>query len=330
MGKSDLYMKRWLSNKERFADLVNGSLFQGRQVFSGKSLRMDDNEQGIIIRKSDGKEISVQRYRDIMMTAEDQTRIIVLACENQEEIHYAMPVRGMLYDALSYADQVNEIRKNRRKDRTYATPAEFLSGLIRTDLLFPVITVIFYYGEKEWDGKQELHGLLGLDREEYQMLKSFVPNYKLNFIDPRKLDEQMCFQTDLQIVLGMLRYRKSKEELLDYMAVNQDYFSHIDEDSYHALRVMLGSELSLKEMDGNTGGIDMCKALDDLYQDGINKGIEHGVQQGRTQGITAFIGEFHEEGFSEEKIKTKLVKRFLITPEQAQEYCSAVIRNSVS
>ena len=74
MGKSDVYMKRWLSNKERFADLVNGSLFQGRQVFSGKSLRMDDNEQGIIIRKSDGKEISVQRYRDIMMTAEDQTR----------------------------------------------------------------------------------------------------------------------------------------------------------------------------------------------------------------------------------------------------------------
>ena len=141
-----------------------------------------------MIRKSDGKEIAVQRYRDIIMTTENQTRIVVLACENQEEIHYAMPVRTMLYDALSYADQVNEIRKMRRKDRTFESPAEFLSGLNRTDLLTPVITVIFYYGEKEWDANRELHGLLGIDREEYQLLKRYVPNYKINLIDPRKLD----------------------------------------------------------------------------------------------------------------------------------------------
>ena len=144
MGKSDVYMKRWLSNKERFADLINGSLFHGKQIFSGDSLRAEDKEQRIMIRKSDGKEIAVQRYRDIIMTTENQTRIVVLACENQEEIHYAMPVRTMLYDALSYADQVNEIRKMRRKDRTFESPAEFLSGLNRTDLLTPVITVIFY------------------------------------------------------------------------------------------------------------------------------------------------------------------------------------------
>ena len=52
-------------------------------------------------------------------------------------------MRGMLYDALSYADQVSEIRKNRKKDRTYGTPAEFLSGLNQTDQLFPIITIIF-------------------------------------------------------------------------------------------------------------------------------------------------------------------------------------------
>ena len=45
MGKSDVYMKRWLSNKERFADLINGSLFHGKQIFSGDSLRAEDKEQ---------------------------------------------------------------------------------------------------------------------------------------------------------------------------------------------------------------------------------------------------------------------------------------------
>lgn len=33
--------------------------------------------------------------------------------------------------------------------------------------------------------------------------------------------------------------------------------------------------------------------------------------------------DYREEGFSEEKIRSKLVRRFFITPEQAQDYCKA-------
>ena len=150
---------------------------------------------------------------------------------------------------------------------------------------------------------------------------------KINLIDPGKLDERMCFQTDLQIVFGMLKCRKSKKELLEYVIKNQEYFGNIDEESYNALRVMLRSELGLKEAENKTGGIDMCKALDDLYQDGVNKGVELGREQGtelgREQGIKAFILDYREEGFSEEKIRSKLVRRFFITPEQAQDYCKA-------
>ena len=147
---------------------------------------------------------------------------------------------------------------------------------------------------------------------------------KINLIDPGKLDERMCFQTDLQIVFGMLKCRKSKEELLDYVNKNQEYFSNIDEETYNALRVMLRSELSLKEAESKTGGIDMCKALDDLYQDGVNKGIEQGIEQGRNQGIKAFILDYREEGFSEERIREKLENRFLITEVQAKKYCDTI------
>ena len=62
----------------------------------------------------------------------------------------------------------------------------------------------------------------------------------------------------------------------------------------------------------------MCKALDDLYQDGVKKGLE--------QGIEAFIADYREEGFSEEKIRTKLVKRFLITLDQALDYCKMIVQ----
>ena len=129
MGKNNVYMKRWLSDKKRFADLINGSLFQGKQIFLPENMRVEDSEQGLILKKPKGEEITIQRYRDITMAAEDGTRIVVLACENQDEIHYAMPVRGMLYDALSYVDQVSQIKKVRRENKELEGSAEFLSGL---------------------------------------------------------------------------------------------------------------------------------------------------------------------------------------------------------
>ena len=277
---------------------------------------MEDGGQGAVFKKSDGEEITIQRYRDITMAAEDGTRIVILACENQDEIHYAMPVRGMLYDALSYVDQVSRIKKVRREKKELKGSAEFLSGLKKTDLLYPVITIIFYYGEEKWDGHEDLHGLLGIDREDYSLLKKYIPNYTINLIDPNRLENTKCFQTDLQIIFGMLKYRKSKVELRNYMNSNKEYFSSIDEDSYNAARVLLGSESSLKGEKQRSGGIDMCKALDDLYQDGVNEGIEQGIEQ----GVKALVQDFLEEGYDEEKILEKLQKIFSLSREKAEAY----------
>ena len=118
------------------------------------------------------------------------------------------------------------------------------------------------------------------------------------------------------------------------MQTNKKYFGSIDEDSYNAIRVLLGSGQQLPEAKQKSGGIDMCKALDDLYQDGINEGIktgikkgieqgiEQGVEQGIEQGIKAFILDYREEGYDKEKILMKLQNRFSLTREKAEEYFS--------
>ena len=40
------------------------------------------------------------------METRSNTRLILLTAENQSEVHYAMPVRSMLYDAMEYTEQV--------------------------------------------------------------------------------------------------------------------------------------------------------------------------------------------------------------------------------
>lgn len=44
MGKNNVYMKQWLSDKERFTDFVNGSLFEGRRIFTAENLQKEDTE----------------------------------------------------------------------------------------------------------------------------------------------------------------------------------------------------------------------------------------------------------------------------------------------
>ncbi|WP_244062755.1 Rpn family recombination-promoting nuclease/putative transposase [Faecalicatena contorta] len=230
---------------------------------------------------------------------------------------YAMPVREMLYDALSYADQINELRKNHKEKKDMKVSAEFLSGLKRTDFLSPVLNIVFYYGEEEWDGSTDLHGLLGLDRKEYKLLTKYIPNYRINLIDPKKLENLECFQTDLQMIFGMLKCRKNKEELKRYVQNNRAYFVQVDQDSYNAVCAMLGSTQHLKTVKTEEGGnVNMCKALEDLYQDGVEEGLEKGIEK----GIKVLVQDYIEEGYSKEIILDKLIRGFSLNREESSRY----------
>ena len=46
---------------------------------------------------------------------EDEAAYILLGIENQTDIHYVMPVRNMIYDALQYGKQVADTAANHRK-----------------------------------------------------------------------------------------------------------------------------------------------------------------------------------------------------------------------
>lgn len=279
MGKGNVMIKQWLSDKKRFSSFVNGALFQGKQVFSEDKLEVKDGQLSAVLKDTEGKDITVERFRDILMAVQDGTNIVLIACENQEEIHYAMPIRTMLYDSLNYVEQINVLKKQHKVEKDWKDSAEFLSGLKAEDLLIPVITLVFYYGETPWDGHKDLHGLLGIDREEYELIKKYIPNYTMNLIDPREIEDLTCFETDLQMVFGMLQYRKNKTKLIDYVREHEEFFTNVDVETGNAVKILLGTETLLQNTKRNEdGGINMCQALDEYYQDGVNEGMEKGRQ----------------------------------------------------
>lgn len=310
MGKSNIAVKQWLRNKKRFADLFNGTIFQGQQVILPEELEEIDSESSMIVTDKRQKEKGVQKYRDIAMRWKKDIQLSILACENQSKIHYAMPVRMMLYDSLTYTDQIRQLWGNRESDAEL-TEEEFLSKFRKEDKIYPVISLVFYYGLTPWDAGTDLHGMFQ-QSELYKnagILKKYVPNYTLNLIDAGNVENLQKFRSDLQLIFGMLRCKEEKDALHKYMNANSGYFANVDQEAYQAIRELLHSEKELKGIsstDKRREYVDMCKALEDLYNSGVNSGIEQGIEQGAEAKLMEQIEKKLAKGKSVEQIAEEL------------------------
>lgn len=310
MSKGHTAVNEFLEKKVRYADFFNGNLFQGKQVVLPEELEIIKGESNILVEDKEENTKDVHRYRDIVMRWKKEIYLVVLACETQAEVHYAMPVRKMLYDSLSYVDQMKELWEihERNPKREKLTRQEYLSHFRKEDKLIPVITVVFYYGRQGWDGSTDLYGMFAnhafLENENIQ---KYIPNYWINLIDADNVEDVDCFQTDLKEIFGMLKCRKDKHALVEYMHKNEAYFRHVDSETCRAIGELLQSKSILEKAvtkKEEESEMDMCKALEDLYQDGINEGTEIG----KDEKLRELIKRKMEKGDSIEKIADDLVE----------------------
>ena len=96
MGKADICESDYLENPEVFADLVNGVLYQGKQVVKPQELREQDGELRSIL-GSNVKKMIRDKVRLWKGTA-----IAVLTVENLTRVDYHMVFRAMLSECFAY------------------------------------------------------------------------------------------------------------------------------------------------------------------------------------------------------------------------------------
>ena len=113
MGQADVNVNLWLKDTKRFADLFNAILFQGKTVILPENLHPSPETTAVSLQDAQGKNIVKKQYRDIIMNWQDQAVLMLLAVESQTAIHYAAPLKVMLYDSMEYAEQVRVKWKER-------------------------------------------------------------------------------------------------------------------------------------------------------------------------------------------------------------------------
>ncbi len=184
---------------------------------------------------------------------------------------------------------------------------------------------VLEYDVDQWDGSKDLYGMLQWSEDEKKnaVLREYIPNYRINLIDAGNLEHLERFKSDLQEVLGMIQCRGDKENLLKYINERKEYFQNVDEETYYVIREFLHSERMLKENIEKSQGketVDMCKALEDLYNEGIEIGMTRGMECGMELGVIKGVVEtLYDFGTEKDTAIQRVMQKFEMSREQAEK-----------
>ena len=281
LGTKDSKAKEYLSDNTRFSEICNYVLFDGEKVIKPEDLKECDTTEVLSVFGIDKKQIVKQKWRDLLKSVSvkhtGQMYVILIGAEAQTDIHYAMPVKTMIYDALNYGEQVNEAKKRHRKNRDYRSSDEFLSGFTLDDKLTPVITITLYLGTTQWDGPRSLAEMMPQMDER---ILPFINDYRINLLNPLEITDFSKFETGLRPLFELLK-NASDEEKLNDLITNDETFTRVDVETVAAINLFVGTDIKYDEKEEV---VNMCKAWDDHKKRGIQEGMQRGMQQGMQQG----------------------------------------------
>lgn len=276
MGVKDTVTTKYMRQNEIFADAFNYFVYGGEQVIHPDSLKeLDTREIDVPYGGENGAGQPVQKTRDVIKSVvammDKSTAYLLLAIENQSNIHYAMPVKNMVYDALQYAKQVEEAIASHRLSGDYknAGSDEYLSGFMKEDHLLPVVTLIVYFDSKEWDGPLSIHEMFsGQDAR----VLALVPDYKVNLIAPASIEDEDFgkFQSSLKEVLSFIKYARDKDELKKVLDADES-FRHLGREEVDVLNACVGEKIAVKE---GEEAIDVCLAIQQMNEEAAQKAAQ--------------------------------------------------------
>lgn len=278
MGEKDIAQKNFESYNDVVADIVNGSLFEGREIIKAESLV--DAQPFSQYKAADG--ILRQQERDVAKYCMDlncNLRLALVGVENQMVIDLDMPIRVMGYDGVSYRDELNqdEIVVDKRTGRRRKVRGK----------RYPVITLVLYFGKRPWKKPLCLYDVIDVP----DILKPFVNDFKLNLIDvPRLTPEQVKkYKGDFQIIAD---YFVQLSRHGEYVPLNKS-IQHTD--SFLKLMSVLTRDKRYAEVledlvDGQEG-VRMCEVLDRVEARGRAAGELAGAEKSRVEMIQNMLKE---------------------------------------
>ena len=283
MGELDKKQKVYFEDPRKFADVWNALVYEGEQVVSWKGLR----ECSPVLVHAEG-EGTKERTPDVCMkqTANGEM-LAILILENQKEVDYGMAARVFLEEAMAYERQARGIRRRNRELYENTKGAGHLGKYLyffgKEDRLRPVSTLVLYWNDEEWDGARSLHELIDFGGAEW--MRELVPEFRLRMYDMSNVEHLERFRTDVGTLVGLYQRKEDKEAFREFgsRAEVEGGGRKLDELGMEVLGILVKSKRLMKLLDTKKEKeeLTMCKAIDDIYEEGREEGIKEGKEDER-------------------------------------------------
>lgn len=312
MGKLDTQSKIYFSSPAIFAAAFNYLIFDGEQFIDPGALREVDTTE-IAVPYGNNAKAPTQKYRDTMKiwaAMQDENAVyILLGGELQSKIHYAMPVKDMLYDSINYAAQVDAARASYKSFKfdeegvkIKLSQEEFLSGFRKGDKLIPVITAVVYFGADEWNAPMSIHDMLSVSDERYLR---YVPDYKINLIAPARIgdedfasrDHKGKFHTGFGTLMQVIKHQNE-------IGVYDIIKDAPDVDTASAEMIADIANIPIEIVPDEKGEVNMCKGME-LHDTKVK--------------VEGSIATLRDLDMPEDEIAERLAKQYSVTVEYVKE-----------
>lgn len=257
----DVILKAYWADNYRFADLFNAVFFGGEQVLRPETLEEADTASEEIVSLKHVT-MTVSRMRDVIKKQTHGMRFVLYAVENQMKVHYAMPLRVRFSEDLTYIKQCESLKREHKRKGGKMTPEEYLSGMKKGDRLLPVLTIVLYYGEDEWDGPVSLSEMMELP----EFAKPLFQDYTMTLLQVRKKNHYPFKSREVRMFFDIVREFCSS---IEWEKVQEKYKDEkLDRETWMAVGAVCGSRELIELTRQEKGDIEMVKGLRMLYDEG--------------------------------------------------------------
>ena len=224
-----------------FCRSMQCSLFSWKTGHQTRNLISQENDVSTLIGK-EALPMETKRYRDIVRKASINGEYMIIGVEHQSTLDKNMIIRILNYDAQLYINQVESGKEVR-----------------------PVGSFVFYTGDKEWTYPKSLKESLKVPPE----MEDYINDWKLPVLELQNMDPQILKSKRLKEVVEI------SQSMLkgDYEKLRTNRMISVE--NYKMAAIFTHTDI--KEEDLPEGDeINMCKAMDQLFQRFENQGIEKG------------------------------------------------------
>ncbi len=263
MGEKDTATKTLESHEPVFADILNVLLFNGESVISADELSPADKESQYKV----SGEIRSQQRDVSKFWHNTHINLAFIGIENQVDPDKLMPLRVINYDGSVYRSQYTAAEE--KTDKT----------------CYPVITLVIYFGKREWTYGKNLHSCLNIP----DALLPFVNDYKMNFYSIKDMQPEQIqkFKSDFRLIA---EFFYALNNGIEYHPTNQ--VLEYPEETLDMISVFSDDERFRNEYNAITvdkkGEITMCEIYDKILMEGEAKG--------RAEGRLAVLAELVKKG----------------------------------